>query len=380
MKCHRRRRWLKGKNPLAWADAKNEIIVALREGKIQASGIRVGTTVRAKINAPEWADLQFKLDSDQAMATNSLGIYEPQWEKLKFHREDILANWPEVEMQSAAPPLPDITEDELLSWVKRDTWTAGEAVLLLHGKVPCNPWLSDDELATRFVKSTVHLAVELHRGAIGERGLVNGQQQWIDTPSRWYEWVFGEIPVPHMVGSAFLEPRYAATPRLHYIHAKDVLLEKSQCSPEEIAMWLFANELIAWHGDEPESRRFVFQWSPGDDYDFVIRLTDIYFSAAQLEEFEPVERWMTYQQILDRWAASMTTTEAAELVLSRAGTSDLSAVHPLVGLPRADNEPTVEHCMFPLSRIEEVEASIGIESDRTASGLISAEKKMPRVA
>ena len=278
-------------------------------------------------------------------------------------------------MQSAAPPLPDITEDELLSWVKRDTWTAGEAVLLLHGKVPCNPWLSDDELATRFVKSTVHLAVELHRGAIGERGLVNGQQQWIDTPSRWYEWVFGEIPVPHMVGSAFLEPRYAATPRLHYIHAKDVLLEKSQCSPEEIAMWLFANELIAWHGDEPESRRFVFQWSPGDDYDFVIRLTDIYFSAAQLEEFEPVERWMTYQQILDRWAASMTTTEAAELVLSRAGTSDLSAVHPLVGLPRADNEPTVEHCMFPLSRIEEVEASIGIESDRTASGLISAEKK-----
>ena len=60
---------------LAWAAAKNEIIVALQEGRIQASGIRVGTTVRAKINAPEWADLQFKLDSDQAMATNSLGIY-----------------------------------------------------------------------------------------------------------------------------------------------------------------------------------------------------------------------------------------------------------------------------------------------------------------
>ena len=40
---------------LAWADAKNEIIVELQEGRIQASGIRVGTTVRAEISAPEWA-------------------------------------------------------------------------------------------------------------------------------------------------------------------------------------------------------------------------------------------------------------------------------------------------------------------------------------
>ena len=44
----------KGEESTAWADAKNEIIVALREGKIQASGIRVGTMLRTEFCALEW--------------------------------------------------------------------------------------------------------------------------------------------------------------------------------------------------------------------------------------------------------------------------------------------------------------------------------------
>ena len=176
-----------------------------------------------------------------------------------------------------------------------------------------------------------------------------------------------------MVQTAFLEHRYATAPRVHYARAKRRLQEKTPCGPEEIAMWLFTDELVAWHGDEPESRRFVFEWSPGDDYNYVKRLSDIYFSAAQLEEFEPVERWITYREILARWAKSMTEAEATGLVLSRAGTADLSAVHPLTGWPRGDAEPAVEDCMLPLSRIKKLEASIGIDSRRTATGLVLAE-------
>ena len=286
-------------------------------------------------------------------------------------------------MQSVVPLPSDITKNELRAWIKQDTWTDEEAILLLHGKAPRNPWLSTYELSTRFVKATVHVEIGIESRAIGERGLVNGREQWIDMPTRWYEWASEKISVPDMVRSEFLEHRYVATPRLHYIRAKDVLLEIPQCSPEEIAMWLFADELIAWHGDEPETRRFTFEWlsrydyddkGPVNDDDYKRQLTDIYFSAVQLEEFEPVERWMTYQDILDRWAASMTETEAVDLIMNRAGTADLSAAHPLLGLPQGDEEPTVEDCMFPLSRIEIVEDSIGIDSHRTATGLISAER------
>ena len=364
-----------GEASTAWSDAQNQIIVALQKGEIHASGVRVGMTVRAEIDVREWADLHFKFDPDQATVANAQGISEPRWEKLRFNRAEIVANWPEFKAENAAAEPPDITDRELRAWIKHDTWTAGEAMLLLHGKTPRNPWLRNDELTTHFSEAKRYLDRALQSGTIGERRHADVQEQWIDTPTRWHEWASGEIPVPPVVQTAFLEHRYATAPRVHYVRAKRRLQEKIPCRPEEIAMWLFTEELMAWHGDEPESRRFVFLWIPGDDYDYVTRLTDLYFSVAQLEELEPDERWMTHQEILDRWAKSMTTTEAVDLIISRAGTADLSAAHPLMGLPREDDGATVEDCMLPRSRIERVEASIGIDSHRTATGLISAQNE-----
>ncbi len=372
-----------------WGVVLNQVMLALQEGKIEASGVRVGTNVRAIIDALDWADLDFKFDPDQAMETNSSGIWEPRWEKLKFRRAGILANWPEIDVHTATDAPPDIKVKELRAWLKHDSWTAAEAMLILHGKVPREPWLQNDELETHFPQAKVYLNRALQSGIVGERVRVDGRAQWIDTPVRWLDWAIHKISIPKLVQSAFHENRYAATPRVHYLRAKALLRERLQAGPQEIAMWVFMEELIAWQGQELGSQRFYFEWMPGDDYDYVNRLIDTDFSSDQLNLFQPHERWLTHRELIERWATSMTRDEALSLIRSRAKSGDLVVAHPLAGIPSDDGEPGLEDCLFSAADAEQLQAEFGVRpSDKGTStrepadeepvspvGLISAEVK-----
>ena len=372
-----------------WGDVLNEIMLALQEGKIEASGVRIATHVRATIDPLDWEDLDFKFDPDQAMEKNPSGIWEPRWEKLKFRRASILSNWPEIKVYTAADTPPDIEAEDLRAWLKHDSWTAGEAMLILHGKAPAEPWLQNHELETHFPQAKVYLNRALQSGTVGERGSVDGQAQWIDTPVRWLDWAIDKISIPETVHAAFLENRYVATPRVHYLRAKALLRERFQAGPAEIAMWVFMGQLLAWRGQELDSPRFYFEWMPGDDYDYVSRLVDTSFSGEQLALFEPYERWLTHEELISRWSTSMSRAEALSLIRSRMISGELAAAHPLTGMPSDDGEPGLEDCLFSVTDAEQLlvefcagapvneASSSGAADEGTVArmGLISAEIK-----
>ncbi len=372
-----------------WGDVLNQIKFALQEGEIEASGVRVATHVRATIDPLDWADLDFKFEPDQAMEKNPSGIWEPRWEKLRFRRSSILSNWPEIKDYNPTDTPPDIEAEDLRAWLKHDSWTAGEALPILHGKVPEETWLGNHVLEKHFPQATAYLNRALQSGTVGERVRVDGQAQWIDTPVRWLDWAVDKISIPETVHAAFLENRYVATPRVHYLRAKALLRERLQAGPQEIAMWVFMGQLIAWRGQELDSPRFYFEWMPGEDYDYVSRLVDTSFSGEQLELFEPYERWLTHEELINRWSTSMSRAEALSLIRSRMISGELAAAHPLTGMPSDDSEPGLEDCLFSVTDAEQLQAEFGVEPpDNGASmsepagtdtvshsGLISAEVK-----
>lgn len=359
-----------------WGDVLNQIMLALQEGKIEASGVRVATHVRAIIDPLDWADLDFKFEPDQAMEKNPSGIWAPRWEKLKFSRSSILSNWPETKVYTAADPPPDIEADDLRAWLKHDSWTAGEAMLILHGKTPREPWLQNHELETHFPQAKVYLNRALQSGMVGERARIDGQLQWIDTPVRWMRWATDKVPIPQAVLAASLENRYVATPRVDYMRAKSLLRERFQAGPQEIAMWVFMGQLIAWRGQELDSPRFYFEWNPGDDYDYVSRLIDTDFSGEQLALFEPYERWLTHEELVNLWTTSMTRAEALSLIRSRLISGELAGAHPLSGMLNDDGEPGLEDCLFSVADAEQLLAEFCVEPpDNDASTSDSVDEK-----
>ncbi|CAN0391510.1 unnamed protein product, partial [Phaeothamnion confervicola] len=148
---------------------------------------------------------------------------------------------------------------------------------------------------------------------------------------------------------------------LHYLQVKRLLADRFACGPEELAMWLFHDELIAWVGRHPESPRFYFDWGPGQDFDYVARMTDLYFAKEQIDEFSPCDRWMTYPELLERWSRVMTRSEAEALISGRFAVGELMASHPLSGMPADGGDPAIDACVFRVAGIEAIEADIAQE-------------------
>lgn len=352
--------------------AVDRILAKLQDGTLVATGTRPGNPDRAEIPRLAWADLRLKFDPDCAMAVNEHGTWENRWERLKFERTQVLALWPEPKVTTIGAPPPDIHWKDLPGWMKHDTWTSAEALLILHGKQPSIPWTTDDEIYAHFLQPLVYLNRAFQSGLIGERRQIDGSMQVIDTPARWYAWAKDKIDVPQVVRGAFLESRYADGPRLHYLHAKGVLSERYGCGPEEIAMWLFFNELIAWTKRDRGAPRFFFSWMPGQDMGYVSTLTDLYFSVKQIEEFIPVDRWLIYPELESRWQQSMTPLEARALMANRIEGGELVAMHPLCGMPALVGPPTLEDCVFRIADIETIDAEIDAPEGRRLSPGVDA--------
>lgn len=251
---------------------------------------------------------------------------------------------------------------ELKDWFARAAWSVPEAILLLHGFSPNSGHYDSDTIRAMFPIATSCLP-------LAEDPPVS--------PAQWHEWMakHKEISGSLTVLAMFVEWQYTGDQRIGYFNAKKVLSERWLCTAEEIAMWLFSSELVAWTGKDSESERFAWNWCPGEELDFLEILGLLHFSSSQIKEFRPLERWLTYQQLLDRWAESdsMDQADAERHIALSHKVGDLAACHPQAGMAAEEGEPALRVCCFRLSDIEsiELEMDIGV-SDRAADRLFEA--------
>ena len=109
--------------------AENTIMVALQRGVLTASGVRDGDNRRATVPSQDWGDLEFSYGPDIAVPRRNPRTGGQRWLDLRFHRNDVLALWPDplataarlAELREASargqPTTAYISIVEALTWV-----------------------------------------------------------------------------------------------------------------------------------------------------------------------------------------------------------------------------------------------------------------------
>jgi hypothetical protein len=112
-----------------------------------------------------------------------------------------------------------------------------------------------------------------------------------------------------------------------------------------------ANEL-----DPPPRFHFGF----GGDFDFVSALMATWFSEDEIAHFEPVERYITGEALIQRWK-DKPGLQAEAFILAKIRESRLQDIHPMFGGTRGtfqehDDFPPLTSGLFMVSQVEQVEA------------------------
>lgn len=159
------------------------------------------------------------------------------------------------------------------------------------------------------------------------------------------------------------KPEYIAYPK-----AMKLLAERLDATPEELAAWLFygpgpgldgltaylnANEL-----DPPP--RFYYANYVGS-FDYLAPLMSCWFLAEEIANFQPTERYITGNALIERWSKQPNIQPVA-YILAKIAESRLMDCHPIYGgteatFSGAGSFPPLETGLFQLSHIEEIEAS-----------------------
>ena len=158
---------------------------------------------------------------------------------------------------------------------------------------------------------------------------------------------------------------YREVPEQEYVsftEAKRLLAAKFDATANEIAAWLVFEEdaLVAYKpsiGLIPPPR-FLFHYQT-TGHDYLAALMGACFGLAELEAFEPTERYVEGSQLIKRWDAA-TEAKAEAFILARIGESRLTDLHPITGKTKASDSghdlyPPLEEALFPLSQVEEIE-------------------------
>ena len=96
-------------------DSKRELLHALSEGKVVATGLRNNTGDRTVIPAADWIDLEFSDWPAVARPSDLLRHGATTWHDVRFSRADVLQVWPDTasptapKIQTAALPTPTQT-------------------------------------------------------------------------------------------------------------------------------------------------------------------------------------------------------------------------------------------------------------------------------
>lgn len=164
---------------------------------------------------------------------------------------------------------------------------------------------------------------------------------------------------PATQGAAKVDVRYIAYPK-----AICRLIDRLGATPEELALWVWlgpdtgglaayvnANEL-----DPPP--RFVF--STGGDPDYVAALMPCWFEEMELSDFEPTDRYITGEALIDRWSDQL-ALKPEPFIKAKICESRLEDLHPVYGGTTGsfDEEiewPPLSTGLFALSKVEAIEA------------------------
>lgn len=186
---------------------------------------------------------------------------------------------------------------------------------------------------------------------------------------------------PEAQGAAKVNVRYIAYPK-----AICRLIDRLGATPEELAVWVWlgpdtggvaaylnANEL------DPPPR---FSFSIGGDHDYVAALMPCWFEEKALSDFEPAERFITGEALINRWS-DRPALKPEPFIKAKICESRLEDLHPIYGGTKGtfDEEtdwPPLSTGLFALSKVEAIEAEdfddgapapLGTKTKARASGM-----------
>lgn len=163
--------------------------------------------------------------------------------------------------------------------------------------------------------------------------------------------------------------RYIAYPK-----ALKLLADRLDATPEELAAWVWmgpkdgglaaylnANEL-----DPPP--RFYYSLGNGNDFDYLSPLMACWFSEDDIARFEPTDRYITGQALIERWSRQPGLQPVA-FIRAKIAESRLLDAHPIYGstqgtCPEQPGFPPLASGLFVLAHVEEIEAEDFAEADK----------------
>jgi hypothetical protein len=177
-------------------------------------------------------------------------------------------------------------------------------------------------------------------------------------------------------GALLAEPapvtRYVAYPK-----AMHQLAARLDATPEELAAWLWlgpkdggiaaymnANEL------DPPPR--FFYATGGDSHDYIAPLMACWFRVEDIDQFVPVDRYITGKALIERWG-QRPGLHAVAFIQAKIAESRLLDIHPIYGGTRGtfaehSDWPPLESGLFPLAHVAQIEAE-DFDADLETTGL-----------
>ena len=178
-------------------------------------------------------------------------------------------------------------------------------------------------------------------------------------------------------GDYFLERRVldadkgatAATDYVPYPKAMKILREKWQATPEELAAWIFlgpeSGGLVAYLNANKLNPppRFYFAYWVHEDY--LAALMACWFWPDDIDEFEPVDRYINGAALIERWGRQPGIRPEA-FIRAKIAESRLLDLHPTFGGTRGTfddeiNFPPLSAGLFAMSQIERIETEDALD-------------------
>lgn len=165
---------------------------------------------------------------------------------------------------------------------------------------------------------------------------------------------------------------------VHYLKAKAILAERLGATAHEIAMWTWLGKELhgkaagglngylnpADHDGPPP--RFHFEEPDSDDFAYLPQLVNCYFLAGDLRDFEPQDRYLTFDRVLERFSRFWSQQEAEATIRAKAQSGELESYHPRTGgtaetkaWGEEEGFPPLEEGLFVLGEVCAVEEECG---------------------
>lgn len=159
-----------------------------------------------------------------------------------------------------------------------------------------------------------------------------------------------------------------------YPKAMKILRERWGATPEELAAWVDlgpetggieayrnANEL------NPPPRFDFIYFLDMDDEDYLSLLMACWFRQDDIERFEPVDRYITGEALIERWSKFVPRPDA--FIRSKIFESRLSDIHPTFGFTQGSHvndtsRPPLSAALFSMKDIKDIEAEDALDFDQ----------------